>query len=148
MIGQASRRVGRPLVCSPALLQRIVGMYDDEGLSYRKIATLLNAEGILTPCGAELWWHTHVYRLLGTVAAYEVRKEREIDHCATTLLAASEPPMTQMVRRPCREYANRTLRYRSTRARPITANHDRARYQCQHQVPLVRAIHQPADRDP
>ncbi|WP_280299413.1 hypothetical protein [Nocardia abscessus] len=67
-----SRRRGRPMLCSPDLLARVV-VWDREGMSGTQISRLLNEQGIGTPETGSSWRRCHVWRLLRTAAATDVR---------------------------------------------------------------------------
>jgi hypothetical protein len=67
---------GRPMLCPPEVLARVVTMRG-EGKRLLDIATELNGEGISTPAGKSLWSTAHVSRLLYTRAAERMRAELE-----------------------------------------------------------------------
>jgi hypothetical protein len=56
---------GRPPLCPRELAVRVIHLRYD-GLSYRQIADMLNAEGVLTPLVSSHWLKSHVDRLLHT----------------------------------------------------------------------------------
>lgn len=66
------RRVGRPRQCPDEVLERALRM-ERTRLSLRSIADALNAEAIRTPAGRHRWTKSHVFRLLKTAAAEEMR---------------------------------------------------------------------------
>ncbi|MFF2085436.1 recombinase family protein [Nocardia sp. NPDC058176] len=52
-------------MCPDEVLALAVTMHR-EGISYRAIASELNARGLPTPGGGHRWYHSHVWRLLHT----------------------------------------------------------------------------------
>ncbi len=48
------RRPGRPPVCPPEIVVRIIEL-QRQGLSYRAISEALNREGVPTPAGRPVW---------------------------------------------------------------------------------------------
>lgn len=61
-----SGRVGRPPCCPPETARRIRELRE-QGYSLRRIARLLNDEGVPTPMGQATWSKSHVDRILHTV---------------------------------------------------------------------------------
>jgi DNA invertase Pin-like site-specific DNA recombinase len=55
------KRLGRPPTITPALVQRIVSMRMQDGLSANMIATRLTAEKVPTPGGGAKWYPTTVH---------------------------------------------------------------------------------------
>jgi len=70
------RRPGRPPLCSRETTIRAIEL-QEQGLSYQKIADVLNAEGRRTPESGSLWLKSSVNRLLYTQYAREMRRELE-----------------------------------------------------------------------
>ena len=68
------RRVGRPRQCPDEVLERALTL-ERSRLSLRSIADALNAEGVRTPAGGQPWTKSHVFRLLKTAAAEEMRRQ-------------------------------------------------------------------------
>lgn len=71
-----SGRPGRPPLCPLETMIRAIEL-QDQGLSYQKIANVLNAEGRRTPESGSLWLKSSVNRLLYTQYARETRRELE-----------------------------------------------------------------------
>jgi Recombinase len=65
---------GRPPCCSPELAIRVIHLHA-EGLSYERIAMLLNAEGVPMPGGGTHWLKSSVDRLLHTRYAEQLLEE-------------------------------------------------------------------------
>lgn len=63
----AGSRRGRPMLCPPPVLVRVLLLHG-EGLSDSQIGAILNREGITTPAGRR-WQRCHVWRLRRTAAA-------------------------------------------------------------------------------
>jgi DNA invertase Pin-like site-specific DNA recombinase len=61
-------RLGRKRLAKPGIVRRIV-MDRNSGLSFAKIATALEAEGILSPAGLSTWQTSTVRRIYASVAA-------------------------------------------------------------------------------
>lgn len=61
------------MLCPPEVLLRVLQLRD-LGISFRRIAAMLNAEGTPTPAGLGPWSHSHVYRLTGTAGAMRLRR--------------------------------------------------------------------------
>jgi hypothetical protein len=70
----ATRGRGRPPCCSAELALHIIELRR-RGLSYRQIASVLNAEQIPTPMGNSSWLKSHVDRLLHTRWVQELARE-------------------------------------------------------------------------
>jgi hypothetical protein len=70
------RRPGRPPLCQRETVIRAIQLHN-QGLSYQKIADVLNAEGRRTPESGSLWLKSSVNRLLYTQYAGEMRGEVE-----------------------------------------------------------------------
>lgn len=60
-------RLGRPRLAKPGIVRRIV-MDRNSGLSFAKIATTLEAEGILSPTGRPTWQASTVRRIYSSAA--------------------------------------------------------------------------------
>lgn len=75
----AERRRGRPPVCSRELAVRIIEMRQN-GHSYARICTVLNAEHVLTPAGGSRWMKSHVDRLLHTRWVQEIIEDLDVTH--------------------------------------------------------------------
>jgi Recombinase len=71
---KGSRGRGRPPLCPPDVLARVVSMRR-EGKRLADICAELNAEGVPTPAGRNTWTTAHVSRLLYTRAAERMRAE-------------------------------------------------------------------------
>lgn len=61
-------RLGRPRLAKPGVVRRIV-MDRNSGLSFAKIATALEAEGILSPAGRPTWQASTVRRIYTSATA-------------------------------------------------------------------------------
>lgn len=74
MSAEKSGRRGRPPHCPRELAVRIVGLRG-QGLTYREISAVLNAEGIPTPLGRPLWGKSYVDRVLHTEYVRKITEE-------------------------------------------------------------------------
>lgn len=71
VVAQSRRRVGRPALCSPKAARRILELRA-QNYSLRRIAKMLNDEGVSTPMGLAKWSKSHVHRVLGTLYMQEL----------------------------------------------------------------------------
>lgn len=70
----APRRPGPALRCPAPVLARALAMHRG-GASYGEIARALTEDNIPKPAGGHGWQRSHVWRLLGTAAARDLRDE-------------------------------------------------------------------------
>lgn len=61
---QGAAAAGKIALVPDAVRERIVALTDDHGLSMRKVAAQLQADGLVPPNGGERWSHTTVQRVL------------------------------------------------------------------------------------
>jgi DNA invertase Pin-like site-specific DNA recombinase len=68
--------IGRPRLAQPGVVRRIV-LDRNTGLSYDRIATALEAEGILSPAGRPKWQPSTVRRIYASATATEAQAATE-----------------------------------------------------------------------
>lgn len=68
-------RRGRSPLCPPELARRILTLNNSQGLSRKKIADLLNAEGVPTPRGLGPWTKSHVDGVLSRLYTRDIGNE-------------------------------------------------------------------------
>lgn len=75
--GRKRRQAGRPPCCPPELAARIVELRRRR-YSLRRIARLLNSEGVPTPMGRSPWSKSHVDGILSRLYVRELLAESEL----------------------------------------------------------------------
>jgi hypothetical protein len=96
------RRRGRPPCCRRELAILIIQLRR-RGLSYARIADLLNTAGIPTPEGRPLWHREYVDRLLHTQYVRDIEAEAE-DQPPGRELTSDNPVLTEGLRTSCWDY--------------------------------------------
>ena len=74
-------RLGRPISIAevtPEMRKLIADLYENDGLSQRKIAAYMMAKGIKTPTGNKIWHHSTVQSILRAVALDKKAEEQWI----------------------------------------------------------------------